>query len=173
MSGWGEAGGLLVWSAAEADETDGRGPVNVQGDEIREDVEHLALPGFYAVIASGDNLVLLRREDGGISIGSRTARPSGAAVGDRGIVTSAGLHLKLSGDVLTVSGCDATNGIQLGGTTKVVRHGDDCNRNAELIAWMAAVNAFCNAIAPGAIPVYVGPSIADAQASTTMVGAGP
>jgi hypothetical protein len=96
---WDQMAELAVWCTATANEGDGRGQTNDVND--RDDVEHCALPGFYSVIAASDKLLLLRRDDGGVTIAAKTTRPTGAAAGDRGILTD-DLHIQVSGGTMTV-----------------------------------------------------------------------
>lgn len=159
---WDQMAELAVWSKATADEVDGRGQVEVAGD-TRNDVEHCALPGFYSVVAASDQLVLLRRDDGGISIAAKTARPSGATTGDRGILTD-DINFRARGAMFSL--IKRTGSVPL----KVCRDGDDCVRNATMVIWMGQVEAALNALAPGAVTPFAeaNNSIADVDATSTI-----
>lgn len=164
---WDTAGEFLVWSRATADESGGRGQVSIAEGETRDDVEMLALPGFYSVISSNDALLTLRRDDGGVAMAAQTARPSGATAGDRGIIVG-DVHLRVrAGTTNKVSARKVT-----GAAPKAVAlNGDDCNRNALMQTWMTQVEAAINAIAPGAVTPFVTSSIADVVATSTRLEA--
>lgn len=87
---WDTIGELIVWAVASANESDGKGQVTIAGDtaaggqEDRSDTEHCALPGHYSAIEKDDPLLTMRRDDGAVSIGARTVRPTDAVAGERG-----------------------------------------------------------------------------------------
>lgn len=163
---------LFGLARATADASDGAGQVEVAARDPRP-CAHGALPGFSSGVSPGDadELLVMRRRDGAISLVS-LAHASGEQKGDRTIWTGAGLTLRLRGKVLEVSGSEALDGIKLDGNVKVVRDGDDCNRNTAMAVWMSAVEALCNAIVPGQVTPLTDPAIATSEASTTKVKAG-
>lgn len=161
---WDTVGQLVVWGKALANEASGKGQVETSGDDDREDVEHCALPGFYSVISSSDKLLILRRDDGGVSVAAKTERPSGAATGDRGIVT-ADTHVLVRGAMCSVLKTTASAPLA------VVRDTDHAHNTAAMTLWMSQVAAAINAIAPGAIsPAAVDP-IATCEATSTRLEA--
>lgn len=115
---WDVIRSLLTWAEAKADERSGR--VQAQGavDEIRQNVEVLALNGFYSVLVEGDLILVMRDTTGGVALAGPTERPSGgqtypegpAEPGDRGIVgwdaksKQPGLRLRIRGTELEVFG---------------------------------------------------------------------
>jgi hypothetical protein len=161
---------LLARARATADATDGAGQIEAASRDPRPCV-HGALPGFSSGITADDDLFIVRRRDGSISVASLAHAP-GEQAGDRTIWTGDGLTLRLRGKVLEVTGSDALDGIKLDGDVKVARDGDDCSRNVEMIAWMTKVETVCNALVPGYVTPFVGPSVADVVATTTKVKAG-
>jgi hypothetical protein len=122
---WDTVGELIVWSRASANEVAGKGQVAVAKGEDRDDTEHCALPGHYSVIASNDEIMVLRRDDGAISVVARTARPSDAVTGERGWTHAKGglTRVKdglLGGTVFEIKGnqtgvADPVTGILVGG----------------------------------------------------------
>jgi hypothetical protein len=110
---WDIATSLIVWSRASANEVLGRGQVDVAGD-TRNDVEHCALPGHYSVIASSDELLILRRDDGGVSVGARTERPTDAVVGERGWTDGTAVARLLPTHIVEIKGTIGAGGISLG-----------------------------------------------------------
>lgn len=130
---WDTAGEFLVWSRATANESGGRGQVSIAEGETRDDVEMLALPGFYSVISEDDALLTLRRDDGGVALAAQTARPSGATAGDRGILTGS-TNLRVRGGAVSVLNVPA--GVAL----HVTRETDAVNAAPNMVLWYTAVS---------------------------------
>lgn len=161
---------LLARARATADATDGAGQIEAASRDPRPCV-HGALPGFSSGITADDDLFIVRRRDGSISVASLAHAP-GEQARDRTIWTGDGLTLRLRGKVLEVTGSEALDGILLDGTVKVVRHGDNVTPTAAEILWKSQAATIINAIVGGAVtPVAVDP-IGTSVASTTKVKAG-
>jgi hypothetical protein len=161
---------LLARARATADAADGAGQIEAAARDARPCV-HGALPGFSSGISADDDLLVLRRRDGSISLVS-LSHPAGEQAGDRTIWTGDGLTLRLRGKVLEVTGSEALDGIKLDGNTYIVRHGDSVTPTAAEILWKSQAATIINAIVGGAVtPVAVDP-IGTSVASTTKVKAG-
>ncbi len=137
---WGVIGRALGWMRVRGD-GDASGLVQVEGvgsndedageeeREGRDDVEHCALLGFGSVAESGDLVLVLRRDDGGVSIAAYTVPPTDSVKGDRYITHKDGHLFRLTRDraVKRVEIKNATE-ILLGSDLMpvyVARHGDD------------------------------------------------
>ncbi len=132
--------------------------------------EHAALPGFSSGISTGDRMLVVRRGNIAISIAALN-HPAGEAAGDRTIWTSAGLTALWRDKVFEITGSEATAGIKLDGTTKVVRDLDKTHADVNMAIWIAAVTAGLNAVlGPGTIVAPTDFGVCDA--STTKVLAG-
>jgi hypothetical protein len=177
----------VTWTTAASNEAEGQVQLEYLPGVPRQAVQVLALTGHYAIIAEGDDLLVVPRIEGGDAVAGRTPRdgnwPGGAEVAyDAGIigrkkvggVVSWGAHIRIRGTKVEIIGTDATDGIDLDGGVggkKVVRHGDPVIPTAAEALWKSKAAAVLNALVAGTVEVAVTP-IGNSQASTTKVGAG-
>jgi hypothetical protein len=187
---WSEIQGLLTWGTiTEAEALSGvdagQSKAVLAPGETRQHVEDCALPGFYSVHAPADKTILVRTEDGAVTLAARVARPADAVAQERGITRPG----KAGPTILRLTAKDLGGGggtenvAEIKGATyiflgndgamkAVVRNLDGVDANTPLAIWMTQVETFINAIAPGTISPLHPTTIGAAIASTTKLYGG-
>jgi hypothetical protein len=155
-----------TWVTAASNEAEGAVQVEYLPGVPRQSLQVLALTGHYAIVAEGDDLLIVPRIEGGDAVGGKTLRdgnwPGGAeAALDAGIIGRKivggekvwGAHIRIRGDDIAIFADGVVFRPQAGGgiTAVVARDGDDVIPQTSMTAWIAAVTAAVTALDPAIV----------------------